>query len=415
MVAGDRSKSQLIPPTRSHRMRRTCLVAAAVAGVLFGPSGRAVAQDDRGYGPWRLGMSKASVQAVAEYAPYKEVASTGGLETPNGVFEGRKTNISFVFGAGGLKLIQIWAYEGQSVDAALDAWHRVRQYLSRLCGAVEVPLLDAAADAGREEFTAVVTRWLAGQPQAGLVRLQMAPVAMPAGVSVFSSLFRHPQHGYFVFLYYREPKQDRGADLPGKGDESMENIAKDTILTCSQKFFPDKLQMHYAVTNRGSKDIYLLDVYQAGDPRSGKAVADYNSVYACIRGSNVAYLLKGIPPLPEDRTVLVRIMPLGMKLAPGQSIERAFQVPLPLREQNRWYCPPLGPEGYDGAKVKTLILAVQFLRSTIEGFNAEPAPHGPDLFRVRGKNTVGQAETMTCEIAVQDLLMLRRKDMFSRL
>jgi hypothetical protein len=119
--------------------------------------------------------------------------------------------------------------------------------------------------------------------------------------------------------------------------------------------------------------------------------------------------------LPADRMVLVRIMPLGTKLAPGQSIERVFEVPLPLMEQNHWCYASLSPEGYDSVKVKTLILAVQFLRSTVEKFNAEPAPHGPTLFKVRSKDTVGQAEKMTCEIAVQDLQMLKRKDFFSRL
>ncbi len=113
--------------------------------------------------------------------------------------------------------------------------------------------------------------------------------------------------------------------------------------------------------------------------------------------------------------VLVRIMPLGAKLASGQRIERVFEVALPLREENRWYYAPLKPEGYDAAKVKTLILAVQFLRSTVDGFSAEPAPHGRDLFKVRGKDTVRQAETVTCEIAVQDLQIQRRKDTFSRL
>ncbi len=195
----------------------------------------------------------------------------------------------------------------------------------------------------------------------------------------------------------------------------MEDVAKETVLACRQEFLPDRLRMRYTVTNRGSKDIYLLDVYPAGDPKSGKAAADYHSVYACLKDSNRAYLLKGIPPLPADRTVLVRIIPLGTKLSPGQSIERVFEVTHPLMEQNHWYYAPLRPEEYDAAKVKTLILAVQFLRSTIEGFNAEPAPHGPDLFRVGGKDTAGQAETLTCEIAVQDLQMLKRKDMFSRL
>jgi len=165
----------------------------------------------------------------------------------------------------------------------------------------------------------------------------------------------------------------------GTGDKSMEKIAEDIVLICRPEFLPDKIRMHYTVSNRGSKDIYLLDVYPGGDPESRKVVADYNSVYACLKDSNVAYLLKGIPPLPEDRLVYVRIMPLGAKLAPGKTIGRVFELTLPLREQNRWYYAPLRPEDYEAVKVKTLILAVQFLRSTIEGFNTEPAPHGPDL------------------------------------
>jgi hypothetical protein len=195
----------------------------------------------------------------------------------------------------------------------------------------------------------------------------------------------------------------------------MEHIAQDIVLACRQEFFPDKLRMHYTVTNRGSRDIYLLDAYPGGDPQSRKAAADYNAVYACLKDNNTACLLKGIPPLPADRMVLVRIMPLGTKLAPGQSIERVFEVPLPLMEQNHWYYASLSPEGYDSVKVKTLILAVQFLRSTVEGFNAEPAPHGPNLFKVRSKNTAGHAETISCEIAVQALQVLKRKDFFSRL
>jgi hypothetical protein len=149
-------------------------------------------------------MSKTAVSEVAEFGPYKEVASTGGLETPNGVFDGRRTNISFVFGGGGLQKIQIWAYEGPSVDAAIDSWYRVREYLSRLYGAVETPWFQAATGAGRDDFATAVNSALERQPESGLVRLQMAPATRPRDVSVFSSLFRHP-YGYFVFLYYQEP------------------------------------------------------------------------------------------------------------------------------------------------------------------------------------------------------------------
>ena len=34
------------------------------------------------------------------------------------------------------------------------------------------------------------------------VKVQMGPRKMPSGLSVFSSFFRHPQFGYYVFLYY---------------------------------------------------------------------------------------------------------------------------------------------------------------------------------------------------------------------
>lgn len=35
--------------------------------------------------------------------------------------------------------------------------------------------------------------------------MQMAPAAMPDGLSVFSSFFQHPTYGYYVLLYYEEP------------------------------------------------------------------------------------------------------------------------------------------------------------------------------------------------------------------
>jgi hypothetical protein len=165
----------------------------------------AEAQHDRGYGPWRLGMSKSAVRDVAEFAPYRDVASTGGLETSNGLFDGRTTNISFVFEAGGLRKTQIWAYEGQSLDDAIDAWHRVRGYLLREYGPLRASGFEIAADISREEFAPTVREALKAQPRSSVAKLQVAPVTGPAGVSVFSSFFRLPSPAYLVFLYYQDP------------------------------------------------------------------------------------------------------------------------------------------------------------------------------------------------------------------
>jgi len=178
------------------------LAAGALAMTLLVTFDPGAAQDHRGYGPWRLGMSRDAVRAVTQYGPYTDGA--GGLETSNGVFEEQRTTVSFAFGQSGLSKIQIRAYEGQSVDAAIAAWYRVHQYLARVHGVVESGDLEVPTDASREDFSAAVRRVLDGKADTALVRLQIAPVTRPPGVSVLSSLFRQPQQGYSVLLYYQE-------------------------------------------------------------------------------------------------------------------------------------------------------------------------------------------------------------------
>lgn len=144
------------------------------------------ARAENGYGPWRIGMTKDQVTAVTEFGPYKSVAATGGVETFNARWNGRKANISFVFEQDRLVKIQIWAYEGKDFQAALRAWRDVRAYLEKNYGEVQ------AQD----------PKSLAGSAAAQPVKVQMGPRKMPPGLGVFSSFFRHPQFGYYVFLYY---------------------------------------------------------------------------------------------------------------------------------------------------------------------------------------------------------------------
>ena len=108
-------------------------------------------------------------------------------------------------------------------------------------------------------------------------------------------------------------------------------------------------------------------------------------------------------------------MPLGTKIVPGGKVERSFSIPLPLREQSAWYYPALEEKDYEKITIRKIDFAVQFLRSTVEGFAAEPASFGRDLYHVRGKHTVGQAETLHCEIDARDMSMWKRRDLFTRL
>ena len=163
------------------------------------------AQTNRGYGPWKLGMSKAEVAAVADYGPYREVRTTGGLETEKGFFDGRPCNVSFVFGEAGLRKIQIWVYEGKSIEEAIAGWYQVYDFFHRTYGEVESKALQLPPRVEKAEFLARVRAALATQARDAVLRVQMAPTPMPEGIAVFSSLFRDPKHGCFVFVYYQEP------------------------------------------------------------------------------------------------------------------------------------------------------------------------------------------------------------------
>jgi hypothetical protein len=157
-----------------------------------------------GYGPWKLGMSKKDVTAVRKYGPYKDVAITEGVETANGYFDNNRANVSFVFGVAGLRKIQIWAYEGRSLDDAAAAWFGVYDYFHRQYGQVESPVLGLPDPIERVAFIARVRELLSAK-RGELVRLQMAPIPMPDGMKVFSSLLQDPLMGfYYAFVFYQQ-------------------------------------------------------------------------------------------------------------------------------------------------------------------------------------------------------------------
>lgn len=176
----------------------------AITLALLAAAGSAAAEETGDYGPWRLGMSKKEVVAIARYGPYRPVSITGGVETANDFFDNGPANVSFVFGLAGLAKIQIWVYEGRSMEEAIAGWFHVYDYFRRKYGKVESRFLQISEPLERADFVAKVRALLSTQPNA-VGKLQMAPDPMPDGIQVFSSLFQDPLVGYFVFVYYQQP------------------------------------------------------------------------------------------------------------------------------------------------------------------------------------------------------------------
>ncbi len=120
----------------------------------FGP---AFADEDVGLGPWRLGMSREQVQALADQGPYKDGAD-GRLETSGRKFGSHKTTTSLVFADGALSAIEVQVYEGKAWNLAKDAALDVYDHFVKNHGGANVK--DVADKVERKDLEKVLERTL---------------------------------------------------------------------------------------------------------------------------------------------------------------------------------------------------------------------------------------------------------------
>jgi hypothetical protein len=177
----------------------TALAAALAAFLASSP-----AFAEGGLGPYRLGMKAAEVQAVKACAPYKPVASTGGLECPAFEIAGKKRNISFIFdpATGGLRKIQVWFYEGRDAAAAEAALVELITYLEGEHGALESNVLPPGAPVTAKALRAAAER---APATGGVQKAQLKPAKNPLDKFVFASLMKSATDWY-VFLYVQPPR-----------------------------------------------------------------------------------------------------------------------------------------------------------------------------------------------------------------
>jgi len=151
-----------------------------------------------GLGPYRFGMTRAEVEAVAACRPYVAVAGTGGLECRNFTFEGRRMTISFIFAGASLSRIQLWYYEGSSEAEARQATDALLEYLSR-----RGPLRSNPVPPGKTPTTkSIFDRVNAARGGRNVpARVQISATAGEPGTTVHGSVTRL-RVGYFVFLFF---------------------------------------------------------------------------------------------------------------------------------------------------------------------------------------------------------------------
>lgn len=202
----------------------------------------------------------------------------------------------------------------------------------------------------------------------------------------------------------------------------MENIANDpdpqkrsnVSLSAKLDRTENEIAVEYTVKNDSRGDIYVLDGQPAVKPGTKESFGATDVFYLCKGGNDAAIVLRGILPLPAH-PVTRRVIPLGTKVGPNEQVTHKFSIPLPLRERNDRYVPPLEIDKYVKETVSSLVLRVQFIRGSVEEFKAEPADYAPGFFRVNSKKLVQDTETLSSEWQIGSTELLTRPDLFIRL
>ncbi|MGE3743264.1 MAG: hypothetical protein AB7I59_27605 [Geminicoccaceae bacterium] len=184
-------------------------------------------------------------------------------------------------------------------------------------------------------------------------------------------------------------------------------------LTCQPGREGEVLVFPYTVINNSGGDIYVLDAVPELDPESGAPRVNLNTAVVARGEDGFAHILRGIAPLPRDRSVAMRVIPLGTRVPQGGTLERRFTLNEPLHETGPYH-PDLPLSRYRLRDIKGVILTVHYLAASAEGFGAAPVDYAAEVFRVFSKNTIGDTRAVSCQMPARGLNILVRTDDFPR-
>ncbi len=203
--------------------------------------------------------------------------------------------------------------------------------------------------------------------------------------------------------------------LSNEKEMIMEEVkaVKDVNLICRAETDEHNLTLHYEISNKGTRTLYVLDLLPLYDYETKQMKFELHNFFLAFHEPNTVFVLQGVPPLPVDKSVMVRRIPYGTKLSPKMNLKREIEIALPLTEKSPYYS-PLKDDEYEKADVSRLLLQVDFLPDNLEGFDAEELPQAKDLYLVRAKNMNGQLESVNCRTEISKTRILQRTDNFTR-
>jgi hypothetical protein len=170
--------------------------------------GPALAEEDVGMGPWRLGMTKEQVVAFAELGPYQDLGAT--VETGEAKFAGRKVTAKFTFGEDAVRAIEVRTYEGKDWRKAQEAALEVFDHFAAAYGGANVK--DVADKIDRKELEKILLQTLGSAEEmnkryardgSGMtLAFDMVPLRQPAESRLHCKwVYVGKSDTYFVYLY----------------------------------------------------------------------------------------------------------------------------------------------------------------------------------------------------------------------
>lgn len=138
-----------------------------------------------------------------------------------------------------------------------------------------------------------------------------------------------------------------------------------------------RVRIEYTVRNTGREPVFVftLPTEADGTPREESADA------ILVPDTRVLRISLAQPPLPPNREVYTKVLPLSRRLTPVEEHSGRIVLPLPVRE----YHPYAGKDEGEGelVDVEELLLMTQYVRE-VDAFFAREIEPLPGYFRANG-------------------------------
>lgn len=195
---------------------------------------------------------------------------------------------------------------------------------------------------------------------------------------------------------------------------SQSNAAPENlVLACTPEKTEDRIVLAYEITNRGAETWFIMDAMVGVDPATRQPRLEPDNVTLWQAAAGHANVLVGWPPVPTDRNVGVRAIPVAVRLAPRETLRRRLELPLPLAERSPYF-PAANLRDYRIAEITGLALLIDVLPDTAPGLRVEPVAFAPSHVRALSANMDGDLRRVRASFRTQGLHLMVRTDAYPR-